>query len=134
MENGTAPEEGNWSPKSRSLTETDRYGFQRNEKWLPISQQLKWEAEYESVLAHRRARWEDLLAKHNNLLPGKSPIVQRFVRKGIPRHLRAVVGNLIEVKSTVFFSETNVSNAGMVPLQRGRRLSCATPQPLRRAP
>jgi hypothetical protein len=74
------------------MTDRDKYGLARSSKYLPIELQLIWEREYQVTLNHRRERWAESMDAKG--LPEKSDKVQRFVRKGVPGHLRAVVGCL----------------------------------------
>ncbi|KAJ3016654.1 hypothetical protein HKX48_003931 [Thoreauomyces humboldtii] len=79
--------------KEFSLPSYDQYGFQRSDTHTPLHEQRAFDEHYHGVCERRRAKWVDWLAKHGGsedrpLVPPRSDKAKRYVRKGVPHHLR----------------------------------------------
>ncbi|SAM06195.1 hypothetical protein [Absidia glauca] len=75
-------------------TELDRYGFQKATQWIPLDTYHDFEKYYQPTLDRRLLRWQQLLDEHESKLPDRNTqgesfgLVKRYVRKGVPSHLR----------------------------------------------
>ncbi|RKP10418.1 rab-GTPase-TBC domain-containing protein [Thamnocephalis sphaerospora] len=65
------------------------YGFRKGNQHLSLAEIQKFEVEYAPTMQRRREKWDALLREYSNgQLPPLSSKVRRFIRKGIPPHLR----------------------------------------------
>ncbi|KAI9303682.1 rab-GTPase-TBC domain-containing protein [Cunninghamella echinulata] len=69
----------------------DRYGFQKATQWVPLETYHDFENQYQPVLDRRRLKWQQLLDENESKLPDRCTQIKRYIRKGIPSHLRGRV-------------------------------------------
>ncbi|XP_055689479.1 growth hormone-regulated TBC protein 1-A [Lutzomyia longipalpis] len=70
------------------FSDVDEYGFQRP----PEFDYANYEAimsEYLKVLARRQMQWEKLMRRHDPAVMNRA--LKRYIRKGVPAHLRGIV-------------------------------------------
>ncbi|ORX53490.1 RabGAP/TBC [Hesseltinella vesiculosa] len=72
-------------------TELDQYGFQKASQWITLETCHDFERYYQPIMERRRQRWQVLLDEHNGLLLDRCLQVRRYIRKGVPSHLRGQV-------------------------------------------
>lgn len=78
-------------PPLFSFSPRDRYGFRKVSQHLTQADHDAFEAEYQPVLERRQQKWEQLLADEHDKLPERNAKIRRYIRKGIPAHLRGRV-------------------------------------------
>ncbi|KAI9315336.1 rab-GTPase-TBC domain-containing protein [Dichotomocladium elegans] len=66
----------------------DRYGFKQPTQWVRLEDQLDFERQYQPILDRQAERWDKYLEEHQGQWPPMSSKLKRYVRKGIPHHLR----------------------------------------------
>ncbi|KAJ8658485.1 hypothetical protein O0I10_005838 [Lichtheimia ornata] len=71
--------------------ETDCYGFRKASQWVTLEDHHAHEESYQAVLERRLSKWEQLLKEHESRLPERCSKVKRYIRKGVPAHLRGRV-------------------------------------------
>ncbi|KAG2226471.1 hypothetical protein INT45_014215 [Circinella minor] len=71
--------------------ETDRYGFKKASQWITLENHREFDETYIPILERRSTKWQRLLEEYEPKLPERSSKVKRYVRKGIPAHLRGRV-------------------------------------------
>ncbi|KAI9276726.1 rab-GTPase-TBC domain-containing protein [Phascolomyces articulosus] len=71
--------------------ETDRYGFKKASQWITLDNHHDFDEQYIPILERRSMKWQQLLEEYEPKLPERSSKVKRYVRKGIPAHLRGRV-------------------------------------------
>ncbi|KAI9207598.1 uncharacterized protein BJ171DRAFT_278147 [Polychytrium aggregatum] len=67
----------------------DRYGFKRTFDAVSQEDQDRFDREYREIERRRSQKWAQLLLRNKGELPPKSDKVKRYIRKGIPKELRA---------------------------------------------
>lgn len=67
----------------------DQYGFIRVYQHVPHHEQEAIDAKYLYVCDRRSKKWDDWVDRHHGALPPRSDKLKRYIRKGIPHHLRA---------------------------------------------
>ncbi|KAF7721327.1 hypothetical protein EC973_004871 [Apophysomyces ossiformis] len=68
--------------------EVDRYGFRKSSQWISIEKYHEFERLYAPVLERRQARWQQFMDENGGKFPDRSTKLRRYIRKGIPAHLR----------------------------------------------
>ncbi|CAO3632058.1 unnamed protein product [Cunninghamella blakesleeana] len=89
-----SPENILYPPSTPTLdqeTELDKYGFQKATQWLSLETYRDFEKQYQPILDRRRLKWQQLLDENEQKLPDRSTQIKRYIRKGIPSHLRGRV-------------------------------------------
>ncbi|KAI8139313.1 rab-GTPase-TBC domain-containing protein [Fennellomyces sp. T-0311] len=71
--------------------ETDRYGFKKASQWLTLDAHHDFDDTYQPILERRLLKWQQLLEEYEPKLPERSSKVKRYIRKGVPAHLRGRV-------------------------------------------
>ncbi|KAG5456408.1 MAG: hypothetical protein BJ554DRAFT_3861, partial [Olpidium bornovanus] len=127
---------------SRSVR--DAYGFEKKSAHVSEEMWRDFEKRYAPIVAARKAKWDALLQESGGLWPLPSPKVKRYVRKGVPAHLRGKSGYPGGAGGTIRRSlkrpklcVTHPSNAAtetvLAPLQRGGPPHATESGPLSRA-
>ncbi|OZJ05742.1 hypothetical protein BZG36_01289 [Bifiguratus adelaidae] len=85
--------------------ERDQYGFRKTSQWLSIDDFHQFEQDYQPILDRRAEKWAALLRDvPEGQLPARSEKVKRYVRKGIPPHLRGRAWFHYSGAETLFFA------------------------------
>ncbi|KAI9488036.1 rab-GTPase-TBC domain-containing protein [Zychaea mexicana] len=71
--------------------ETDRYGFKKASQWITLDDHHEFDETYQPTLDRRLGKWQQLLEEYEPKLPERSSKVKRYIRKGVPAHLRGKV-------------------------------------------
>ncbi|KAJ3389623.1 hypothetical protein HDU84_008544 [Entophlyctis sp. JEL0112] len=66
----------------------DRYGFARSFQYISRQDYIAFDYYYTAIETRRAAKWEIFLRKYAPQLPPRSDKLKRYIRKGIPHHLR----------------------------------------------
>lgn len=106
----------------------DCYGFRKASQWVTLEDHHAHEESYQAVLERRLSKWEQLLKEHESRLPercSKGMIiiiittttkftyanllkVKRYIRKGVPAHLRGRVSVHIHLGVFGFYYKEEV--------------------------
>ncbi|KAI9593750.1 rab-GTPase-TBC domain-containing protein [Syncephalis fuscata] len=79
----------NGQDEDPSQVERDQYGFRKGNQYLSLEDIHRFENDYEQTVQRRREKWANLLKDcEEGQLPPLSSKVKRFIRKGIPAHIR----------------------------------------------
>ncbi|ORZ12758.1 rab-GTPase-TBC domain-containing protein [Absidia repens] len=70
---------------------SDRHGFQKASQWITLETYHDFEKFYQPILDRRLLRWQQLLDENESKLPDRCAQVKRYIRKGVPSHLRGRV-------------------------------------------
>ncbi|WPH01918.1 Hypothetical protein R9X50_00477200 [Acrodontium crateriforme] len=81
-------------PIDEKAVPRDRYGFKKASHHVSVQQYDAWNAQYSKHLERRRKKWAMLMSSYG--LPSENPIrfppksdkIKRYVRKGVPVHMR----------------------------------------------
>ncbi|KAJ3290594.1 hypothetical protein HDU79_003122 [Rhizoclosmatium sp. JEL0117] len=66
----------------------DKYGFKRSFQYISRQDYEAFDRYYAQITTRRAAKWDSLLKKHGGVLPPRTDKLKRYIRKGIPHHLR----------------------------------------------
>ncbi|KAJ3072846.1 hypothetical protein HDU98_002769, partial [Podochytrium sp. JEL0797] len=83
-----SPVTNNGTVKEIAPVVLDRYGFSRSFQYVSKEDYEAFDRYYNVITQRRTRKWESLLKRTGGQLPARSEKLKRYIRKGIPYHLR----------------------------------------------